>query len=152
MTDRGPPLPNGTSEVFETPYGILRRREARPLLAEAQNHRCAYCAEPMTEPGEGPRSVTIDHVIPKRNGGTSGWHNLVAACKACNSGRPDHLTAEEYFVWRTVLIRQRELGLHQPAGRGRKRLSQTKRKGRNWRGLKTTFNQIEAAFQKGWGE
>jgi 5-methylcytosine-specific restriction endonuclease McrA len=36
---------------------------------------CAYCGTP---------AETIDHVDPKRRGGTSDWWNLTATCRDCN--------------------------------------------------------------------
>jgi 5-methylcytosine-specific restriction endonuclease McrA len=37
---------------------------------------CSYCGEP---------SKTIDHIVPRRDGGEHGWENLAAACALCNS-------------------------------------------------------------------
>jgi len=40
---------------------------------------CAYCGKPL------PRhSATIDHVIPRAQGGQDTWHNLVLSCARCN--------------------------------------------------------------------
>ncbi|OLT14248.1 endonuclease [Pseudonocardia sp. CNS-139] len=55
-----------------TRAGVLRR----------DGRRCAYC---------GKRADTIDHVIPRSRGGTHDWDNCVAACRACNSRKADHL-------------------------------------------------------------
>ena len=140
---------NGLHLPYATPYGTTSRQICRRLLSEAQNHRYCYCGVLMTDDG-GPDSATIEHLISRARGGKNDWMNCAVACRFCNEFRPDHLTAEDYFVWRPVLIRQRELGLVPPSKRTKaKRLSQEKRR-RDWRGLKTTFNQIEAAFQKGW--
>jgi 5-methylcytosine-specific restriction endonuclease McrA len=38
---------------------------------------CQYC-------GQHASYLTIDHVIPRRLGGTHSWENLVAACPTCN--------------------------------------------------------------------
>ncbi len=46
---------------------ILRRDE----------YTCQYC-------GQKAFYLTIDHIIPRRLGGTHSWSNLVAACPACN--------------------------------------------------------------------
>ena len=45
--------------------GVLRR----------DNHTCLYCGKPGT---------TIDHVVPRSQGGPSSWMNAVAACRKCN--------------------------------------------------------------------
>jgi 5-methylcytosine-specific restriction endonuclease McrA len=39
------------------------------------NHTCVYC---------GKHADTIDHVIPRKDGGTSTYENCVAACTPCN--------------------------------------------------------------------
>ena len=75
-------------------------KRLRTRLAEAQNHRCAYCGCSMGNPiaslGEEQCSnitmVTSDHIVPKSNGGKDDFGNLVAACYGCNSlrGSMDH--------------------------------------------------------------
>lgn len=41
---------------------------------------CQYCNKTHSH-----KSLTIDHVLPKSQGGKFTWENLVAACKHCNS-------------------------------------------------------------------
>lgn len=50
----------------------------RNLFARDQN-RCQYCGKrfPTTE-------LSLDHVVPRSQGGTSGWDNIVCACIRCN--------------------------------------------------------------------
>jgi 5-methylcytosine-specific restriction endonuclease McrA len=57
-----------------------RQRRERHALAEAQNWRCAYCGKIM-----GFDTVSIEHVIPRWQGGSDDLANKVAACKPCNS-------------------------------------------------------------------
>lgn len=40
------------------------------------DHRCQYC---------GRAAENIDHVIPKAQGGTHSWENVVASCRRCNT-------------------------------------------------------------------
>lgn len=40
---------------------------------------CQYCG---TQPGRA--HLTIDHVLPRTQGGTTEWENVVAACSSCN--------------------------------------------------------------------
>ena len=47
---------------------------------------CAYCSNQAT---------SIDHVYPQKKGGKS-KHNLVAACRRCNSSKRDHDFAKWY--------------------------------------------------------
>ena len=41
---------------------------------------CQYCGLVMKKD-----ECTLDHVIPKYNGGESSWENCVTSCKRCNS-------------------------------------------------------------------
>ncbi len=42
-------------------------------------HTCQYCGE---MPGR--EELTVDHVLPRSQGGAHSWQNLVTACKPCN--------------------------------------------------------------------
>jgi len=48
-------------------------------------HRCAYC---------GRRATTVDHVVPRAQGGTDTWLNTVAACAADNHRKAARTPAE----------------------------------------------------------
>ncbi len=59
----------------------------RNLFARDHN-RCQYCGRryPTSE-------LSLDHVIPRSQGGTSSWQNIVCACVRCNvrkGGRTPH--------------------------------------------------------------
>lgn len=56
----------------------------RSVLAR-DNHVCGYC---------GGKADTVDHIIPKAQGGLHTWKNVAAACKACN-GRKGARTPDE---------------------------------------------------------
>lgn len=44
--------------------------------------RCQYCLKQF-----GAQHLTQDHVKPRKNGGKTGWDNIVAACGPCNHRR-----------------------------------------------------------------
>jgi len=48
------------------------------------NYTCQYCGEVMAK-----KDCTIDHVVPKANGGRSSWENCVTSCKLCNNYKGD---------------------------------------------------------------
>lgn len=48
---------------------------------------CCYCGT-----RKGP--MTVDHVIPKNQGGTDTWENLVCACENCNNKKGDRTPAK----------------------------------------------------------
>ena len=45
---------------------------------------CYYCQEPQTR-----ATVTMDHLVPIAEGGSSNKSNIVVACKTCNSRKKD---------------------------------------------------------------
>jgi len=49
-------------------------------------HRCQYCNEEFSHD-----ALTLDHVIPRMNGGKTVWDNVVAACSPCNHAK-SHFT------------------------------------------------------------
>lgn len=50
---------------------------------------CHYCGAP---------GGTIDHVVPRSKGGTSGARNCVPACAWCNEKKGDK-SVEEFKTW-----------------------------------------------------
>ncbi|MFQ5693845.1 MAG: HNH endonuclease [Nitrospinota bacterium] len=64
-------------EISFSKRNVLRR----------DNHTCQYC-------GHHGKGLTIDHVIPRSQGGDTQWENVVAACQPCNS-RKGNRTLEE---------------------------------------------------------
>ena len=58
---------------------------SRRGVLERDGHICAYCHE---------YANTIDHVIPKCNGGTSDWLNTVACCRPCNTRKAGRTPGE----------------------------------------------------------
>ena len=61
---------------------MVKRPHPRVNLSKREifrrdTYKCQYC-------GSNGRSLTIDHVIPRRLGGDLSWENLVTACASCN--------------------------------------------------------------------
>jgi 5-methylcytosine-specific restriction endonuclease McrA len=52
----------------------------RRNLFKRDHFTCQYCGE---QPGS--EELTIDHVVPRAQGGESRWDNCVLACVACNA-------------------------------------------------------------------
>ncbi|MCS6789581.1 MAG: HNH endonuclease [Bacteroidia bacterium] len=48
----------------------------RQNIFRRDGFRCVYCGS--------PHNLTVDHVIPRSQGGTDSWENLVTACGSCN--------------------------------------------------------------------
>lgn len=51
---------------------------------------CMYCGHRM----EYMEECTVDHVIPRAQGGTSVWENCVTACKPCNHRKADRTPSQ----------------------------------------------------------
>jgi len=57
---------------------------SRRNIFKRDRYTCQYCgAQPGTE------ELTLDHVIPRAQGGESRWENCVLACLACNKRKAD---------------------------------------------------------------
>ena len=63
-----------------------RVRLSKREIFRRDSHTCQYC-------GSNGRRLTLDHVIPRHQGGDHLWTNLVTACASCNlkkGGRTIH--------------------------------------------------------------
>jgi len=63
-------------------FNMIKRPRPNVRLTKREvlrrdNFTCQYC-------GKRTPYLTVDHVLPRRLGGTHSWENLVAACPACN--------------------------------------------------------------------
>jgi len=67
-------------------------------------NKCGYCGKRFS-----PKNLTLDHVIPKAQGGKSTWVNLVTACGPCNKFKADRTPEEAGMVLRR---RPREMTIH----------------------------------------
>jgi 5-methylcytosine-specific restriction endonuclease McrA len=57
---------------------------SRRNIFKRDHHTCQYCgSQPGTE------ELTIDHILPRSQGGSSTWENCVLACVACNKRKAD---------------------------------------------------------------
>lgn len=57
--------------------GVSKRRRLR--IYERDGFRCLHCS--TTE------DLTIDHIVPRRRGGTNDESNLQTLCRRCNSSK-----------------------------------------------------------------
>ena len=61
---------------------MVKRPRPRVRLTKREvfrrdDYRCQYC-------GMRSHRLTLDHVVPRHQGGEYSWNNLVTACEACN--------------------------------------------------------------------
>lgn len=62
----------------------------RTRLSESQNWKCCWCGCKTTDERGHPHSNTVEHVIPRSEGGSDEWENLAMACQDCNHRRGTH--------------------------------------------------------------
>jgi len=48
-------------------------------------YRCGYCGRVASR-----NRMTIDHVVPRSQGGMHSWSNLITACQRCNPRKGHH--------------------------------------------------------------
>ena len=64
-------------------------RQSRWWQTLAAAGRCYYCEAQVVK-----AEVTMDHIVPVGQGGTSTKGNVVVACKKCNTAKRDMTAAE----------------------------------------------------------
>lgn len=73
--------------VVLTKYDKLPARDvkfSRENVFHRDKYRCQYCGIQLHV-----KELTIDHIIPKAQGGRSVWTNVCACCKPCNNKKAD---------------------------------------------------------------
>lgn len=66
------------------------------ILFHDQDGKCAYCQDPLVDDCRKGKTPHIDHIIPKKNGGTGKKENLCLACSFCNLAKSTR-SAEEFL-------------------------------------------------------
>src|SRR5262249_51242056 len=74
-------------------------------IQKRDNYICQYCGKDGLSSVENWHDCTVDHVIPRKRGGTDLHENLVTSCGYCNAikgGRPfaDLAEAKVYILHR----------------------------------------------------
>lgn len=67
-------------------------------------YRCQYCSEAFPT-----RELTLDHVVPRCEGGPTSWTNVVTACGPCNRRKGRDLPEQAGMPLLTVPTRPRWL-------------------------------------------
>ena len=74
----------------------------RRNIFKRDHFTCQYCgAQPGSE------ELTLDHVVPRSQGGESRWDNCVLACLACNKRKADRTPHEAGMKLRKQPVRPR---------------------------------------------
>jgi 5-methylcytosine-specific restriction endonuclease McrA len=73
---------------------------SRRNIFKRDHYICQYCG---TQPGTD--ELTIDHIVPRAQGGVSSWTNCVLACVACNKRKADRTPREAGMQLRRQPVR-----------------------------------------------
>jgi 5-methylcytosine-specific restriction endonuclease McrA len=73
---------------------------SRRNIFKRDRFTCQYCGR---QPGS--EELTIDHVLPRAQGGTSTWENCVLACIDCNATKADRTPIEARMPLRRQPVR-----------------------------------------------
>jgi 5-methylcytosine-specific restriction endonuclease McrA len=74
----------------------------RRNVFQRDRYTCQYCG---ARPGSA--ELTIDHVVPRSQGGISGWENCVLACVTCNRQKANRTPGQAGLLLRTKPVRPR---------------------------------------------
>ena len=79
-------------------------RKAPPLcrtnVLARDNFECQYCGVAL-----GAREATLDHVVPRSQGGKTTWDNIVCCCTTCNRTKGGRTPAEARMLLRSRPVR-----------------------------------------------
>ena len=81
---------------FNSPM-IKTIKYSRRNVYQRDKHTCQYCLQKFTR-----NNLTLDHVIPKCQGGKSSWTNVVASCGKCNTRKGDKLLSELGWALKSI--------------------------------------------------
>jgi 5-methylcytosine-specific restriction endonuclease McrA len=68
---------------------LRRPQVSRALVLIRDGETCQYCGG---QPGRA--ELTLDHIVPRAQGGRTSWENVVAACRDCNARKADRTPAQ----------------------------------------------------------
>jgi 5-methylcytosine-specific restriction endonuclease McrA len=69
------------------PTGQWIRPDARLAIYLRDRFTCLLCARDLHDAD--PRDVTLDHITPRKDGGSNKPTNLYTCCRSCNCSRQD---------------------------------------------------------------
>ena len=62
---------------------------SRHNILARDRFKCQYCGHKVTT-----TSMTVDHVVPRAQGGITRWENVVTCCQDCNAKKKDRTPAQ----------------------------------------------------------
>ena len=82
---------------------LVRRPRPQPKLSRVEifnrdHNTCQYC-------GKQSQVLTLDHVMPRNQGGKHTWENLVSACASCNRRKAGRTPEQAHMKLYTCPVR-----------------------------------------------
>lgn len=74
----------------------------RQLVRERAGNRCEYCR--LSQSDSLLAALHVEHIIPKKHGGTDDPNNLALACIDCNLHKGSNLTGIDPQTGRTIAL------------------------------------------------
>lgn len=110
MLENGAGFLHSATDLFSIPsvirlgHVVKRPRPQRKLtryeIFNRDNHTCQYC-------GKSNHQLTLDHVIPRFQGGVHTWENITTACVPCNRRKAGRTPEEAGMKLRVIPVRPR---------------------------------------------
>ena len=108
MLENGSGYIHTANTVFPIPTVIklaylVRRPRPQPKLTRVEifnrdHYTCQYC-------GKVSNQLTLDHVIPRLQGGRHSWENLVSACGPCNRRKAGRTPEQAHMLLHKTPVR-----------------------------------------------
>jgi 5-methylcytosine-specific restriction endonuclease McrA len=73
---------------------------SRANLLARDNFECQYCAKVLSS-----KESTVDHVLPRSQGGGTTWENVVCCCAACNRRKGGRTPTEARMALRKTPVK-----------------------------------------------
>ena len=70
-------IPSVIRLIYLVKRPFSQRKLSKKEVLARDRYTCQYC-------GRQTRELTLDHVMPRRQGGKDSWENIVSACIPCN--------------------------------------------------------------------
>lgn len=80
---------------------------SRENVYARDNGKCQYCGHKLPRP-----EATYDHVVPRAQGGTTVWENVVISCMGCNQKKRDRTPAQAGMKLLSVPVKPKKLPDH----------------------------------------
>jgi 5-methylcytosine-specific restriction endonuclease McrA len=81
-------VPNVLRLIHYSKVPKLNATWSRKNVLRRDSYTCIYCGKSL-EDGLKRQDFTMDHIIPKSQGGGNSWMNTACACHPCNNRKAD---------------------------------------------------------------